>query len=103
MSDKYPYDIGDKIIGEFYPVESNLGGIIDYVDIGELHSLLAKFYEALPIRTFTQEDLSKATTAIAKMPYSSFREGSKLKVAMLGEDMTPIAKAALEAVGGKIV
>lgn len=47
MSDKYPYDIGDKIIGEFYPVESNLGGIIDYVDVGELHSLLAKFYEAI--------------------------------------------------------
>jgi len=44
---EYPYDIGDKVISECYPLESKRGGVIDYVDCGELHSLIAKFYDAV--------------------------------------------------------
>lgn len=41
----YPYEIVDKIISEAYPEEARTGGVIDFIDFGELHALFAKIYE----------------------------------------------------------
>jgi len=45
--ENYPYDIADKLIEEIYPDESKDGGVIEFVDVGELHYLLGKFYERI--------------------------------------------------------
>ena len=45
--DQYPYDLGEKIIAKYFPKEVEQGGIIEFTDCGELHSMLAAFYEAL--------------------------------------------------------
>jgi hypothetical protein len=44
---QYPYAIGEKVIGKRYPKEVEQGGIIDFIDCGELHSLLACFWNEI--------------------------------------------------------
>ena len=53
--DNYPYDIGEKVIGKRYPKEVKQGGVIDFVDCGELHSLLADFWNKTRATTREQE------------------------------------------------
>ena len=44
---KYPYQLAEKILEELYPEVSKTGGAIENIDLGEVHSILAKFYEEL--------------------------------------------------------
>jgi hypothetical protein len=42
------------VIKEAYPLEYSVGGLIDWVDSGELHALLANFQEQLVKRGIIQ-------------------------------------------------
>ena len=62
--EEYPYDIGEKIIGEVYPIEMEQGGVIDFIDCGELHSLLADFWNKTRAPTTREKELTAAQEKI---------------------------------------
>lgn len=43
----YNYEAGERALKIVFPIEYELGGIIDLTDCGELHALMAKFQEEL--------------------------------------------------------
>lgn len=69
IAEAYNYDLGQKLLEEIYPDEACHGGIIDFVDCGELHNLLAKYHEA-------------ALTQIQQALDSAVKELKILKIAM---------------------
>lgn len=122
----YNYALGQRLLEKFYPYEVCHGGIIDFVDCGELHSLLARYHkeqlaatqqslEAMKIGMKENQAWAKnaisdygiikgqldsaveALEAILQRHSDALKGGEMWKAAKLG-DIMEIAKAALASI-----